>query len=68
MSNVLITGASGFIGANIVRNLIYTKDQIHIIQNRILGAVHATWKIMKRKEQVFQLLVDNAHNAMTFQL
>ena len=42
MSNVLITGASGFIGANIVRNLINTKDQIHIIQNRILGAVHAT--------------------------
>ena len=31
MSNVLITGASGFIGANLVRNLINTKDQIHIL-------------------------------------
>ena len=31
MSNVLITGASGFIGANLVRDLINTKDQIHIL-------------------------------------
>ena len=31
MSTVLITGASGFIGANLVRNLINTKDQIHIL-------------------------------------
>ena len=31
MSNVLITGASGFIGANLVRNLINTKDQVHIL-------------------------------------
>ena len=31
MSNVLITGASGFIGANLVHNLINTKDQIHIL-------------------------------------
>ena len=31
MSNVLITGASGFIGATLVRNLINTKDQIHIL-------------------------------------
>ena len=31
MSNVLITGASGFIGANLVRDLISTKDQIHIL-------------------------------------
>ena len=28
---MLITGASGFIGANLVRNLINTKDQIHIL-------------------------------------
>ena len=31
MANMLITGASGFIGANLVRNLINTKDQIHIL-------------------------------------
>ena len=42
--------------------------QIHLIQNRVLGAVRATWKILKRKEQVFQLLADNAHNVTAFQL
>ena len=31
MSNILITGASGFIGANLVHDLINTKDQIHIL-------------------------------------
>ncbi len=40
----------------------------HLIQNHILEAVLASRKIMKRKEQVFQLLVDNADNVMIFQL
>ena len=31
MSNILITGAGGFIGANLVHDLINTKDQIHIL-------------------------------------
>ena len=31
MSDVLITGASGLIGANLVHNLINKKDQIHIL-------------------------------------
>ena len=43
-------------------------DQIHLIQNRILEAAFVERTLMKRKEQVFQLLVDNAHNVMTFQL
>jgi len=42
--------------------------QIHLIQNRILQAAFVLWTLMKRKEQVFQLLTDNAHNVMTFQL
>tara|TARA_B100000029_G_C17595342_1_gene963904 strand:- start:2977 stop:3921 length:945 start_codon:yes stop_codon:yes gene_type:complete len=31
MSNTLITGASGFVGANLARDLINTKNQIHIL-------------------------------------
>ena len=31
MSNILITGAGGFIGANLVHDLINTKAQIHIL-------------------------------------
>ena len=31
MSNILITGAGGFIGANLVHDLINTKDLIHIL-------------------------------------
>ena len=31
MSDVLITGASGFIGANLVNDVINSKDQIHIL-------------------------------------
>ena len=31
MSDILITGASGFIGANLVNDLINSKDQIHIL-------------------------------------
>jgi nucleoside-diphosphate-sugar epimerase len=31
MTRILVTGASGFIGSNLTRNLVNTKDQIHIL-------------------------------------
>ena len=40
---------------------------IQLIQNRIQWEVFVAQKIMKSKEQVFQLLVDSVHNVMTFQ-
>ena len=31
MTRVLVTGASGFIGSNLTRNLIKTKDQVNVL-------------------------------------
>ena len=31
MNRILITGAAGFIGANLVRELLKTKNEIHVV-------------------------------------
>jgi len=46
--NILVTGATGFVGANLVRRLIKNKNKIHII----LRKTSDTWRINDVKEKL----------------